>query len=155
MTKIGFKLLAITVVLALSAGAAMSEDDKSLEIKPGNYEITTTSSSTLMPDVRVETRITCMKEPKFDPVGELLKNPGCEISNFKKKGSTISFDFLCLKKDGSRNINGSGEFSSSGDKFTWKKSIKTEFKGDADYSQDSSGEGVRKGDCSPKPEKAK
>ena len=144
----GFKLLAVMIVLVLSAGVSRAEEGKSLKIRPGNYEITTMSSSTMMPNPRIDTRQTCMKEEKFDPVGDLLKNPGCEISNFKKKDNKISFDFLCAKKDGTRDIGGTGEFSSSGDKFTWKRTIETEFKGDADFAQESEGEAVRKGDCS-------
>ena len=148
MSMTGFKLLVIMIVMVLSTGVSRAKEDKSLKIKPGSYEITTTSSSTLMPDLMVDTRQTCIKEEKFDPVGDLLKNPGCEISKFKKKDNTISFDFLCAKTDGTRDISGTGEFSSSGDKFTWKKTIKTDFKGDAEYAQESEGEAVRKGDCS-------
>ena len=148
MSMTGFKLLAIMIVLVLSTGVSRAEEDKSLKIKPGNYEITTTSSSTLMSNPIIDTRQTCMKDEKFDPVGDLLKNPGCEISKFKKKDNKISFDFLCAKTDGTRDISGTGEFSSSSDKFTWKKTIKTEFKGNADFAQESEGEAVRKGDCS-------
>jgi len=134
--------------IELLYGAARAEEYKILNIEPGNYEFTETSSSTQTPDETVKKVDRCVKDGKLDPAGEMARRDGCEVSNYKSKGNAVSFDFVCNNVKASTNISGSLEFSSSGNEFTWKKVVKTEITEDREFTMNSAGKAVRKGDCS-------
>lgn len=148
MTNYGYKLITGALLLCFMHGAALAEEYKSLNIEPGNYELTETSSSTQTPDEVVKTRESCMKDGKIDPAGEMAKRDGCEISNYKGKDNTVSFDFVCSNAKSGTKTTGSLEFSASGKEFSWKKAVKTEITEDQVFSINSIGKAVRKGDCS-------
>ena len=134
--------------VGLLYGAARAEEYKVLNIEPGNYELTETSSSTQAPDGGVKKREHCMKDGKLDPAGEIARKDGCEVSNYKSKGNALSFDFSCNNAIASTNVSGSMEFSSSGSEFAWKKVIRTEITEGQEFTINSTGKAVRKGDCS-------
>jgi Protein of unknown function (DUF3617) len=148
MTNYGNMLITGALLLCFMYGAAWAGEYKILNIEPGNYELTETSSSTQTPDEVVKIRESCMKDSELDPAGEMARKDGCEISNYKSKGNAISFDFLCKNAKSGSKVSGSLEFSSSGKEFTWKKVVKTELTEDQEFTMNSAGKAVRKGDCS-------
>ena len=127
---------------------AQSEEYKVLNLEPGNYEFTETSSSTETPDEVVKKVDRCIKDGNLDPAGETAKKRGCKISNYKSKGNTLSYDYVCENVKASTIIKGSLEMSGSGKEFTWKKQVKTEIGEGQEFSLKSEGKAVRKGDCS-------
>lgn len=135
------------VLMLLASVGAQAKEYKTIKIEPGNYEFSETSSTTQkVEDVeRVNER--CLEKDKLDPAGDLAKRDGCLISNFKSKGSTLSFDFLCDRGPGTSRIDGSAEYSGGGKEFSWTKEVKTEMSEGLSFSISSKGKAVRKGDC--------
>lgn len=134
--------------VSLGFGSAMAKEYKTIEIEPGNYEVTETSSTTQAPKDTVKKKERCIKDGKIDPAGDIAKRDGCLISNYKTKGNSLSFDFLCDRGPGTTKIDGSAEYSGKGKKeFAWKKMVNTQMSEDMVFSISSTGKAVRTGDC--------
>ncbi len=141
-------LIAGALLLCFMYGSAWAEEYKILNIEPGNYEFTETSSSTQDSEEVVKKIDRCVKDAKLDPAGEMARKDQCEVSNYKSKGNTLSFDFLCKNVKASTSVSGSLEFSASGKEISWKKVVRTEIAEGQEFSIKSAGKAVRKGDCS-------
>ena len=107
----GKKMLSMSLLLSIAmlCGVAFAGPN----VKPGKWEITTTTEMTGMP-MRIPpvTHTQCLKEGDFVPQTEGA-NQECKVSDVKVSGDTVSWKLVCSGKSG--HMEGTGKTTYSGD----------------------------------------
>ena len=117
-----------------------------VSIEPGQWEMTTTMTMSMMPQPQVTTVKECMKESELNPEDfNMDEDNPCNISDLLINGNTARWSINC-PTEGGPVMKGSWEFTSKGDTITGSGSMTTDFSGQA-MSFDMSWEGKRMGDC--------
>lgn len=86
-----------------------------LQIKPGMWEITSTSENSMMGGARTRTTKKCMAESEFDPISQMegIDKEQCKTTT-KVNGNKMDYTIECNLPD-SGNYTGKGTFISHGD----------------------------------------
>ena len=125
---------------------AITSNAGGVSIEPGQWEMTTTMTMSMMPQPQVTTVKECMKESELDPEDfNMDEDNPCKISDLLIDGNTARWSISCPTEDGPA-MEGSWEFTSKGDSITGSGSMTANFAGQA-MSFDMSWEGKRVGDC--------
>ena len=117
-----------------------------VSINPGEWEMTSSMSMTMMPQPRVTTVKECIKESELNPADfNMDENNPCNITDVIIDGGSASWSISC-PTEGGPVMEGRWEFTSSGD------SISGSGKMTADYASQAMGfdmtwTGKRIGDC--------
>lgn len=137
----------VFVFMFLASTGGEAKEYKIIKLEPGNYEFSETSSTTQKIDNVERVTERCLTKDQINPAGVLAEKDGCIVSNYKSKGDTMSFDFLCDRGPGTSRVDGSATYSGGGKEFSWTKVVKTQMSDDLSFSINSKGKAVRKGDC--------
>lgn len=136
--------LTIASILTLTiAHSAMASN--SVTIEPGLWEVSTTMTSPMFPNPRVQTQQECMKESEISPETLAPSEDGeCSIVNSNVSGNTLSWSMQCNTPGGV--MQGKGEFESNGDSGSGNMQMNMDIQGQS-MSMDMVWEGKRIGSC--------
>jgi len=129
-----------TVFLAGSAHAA------GVSIQPGQWEMTSTMTMTIMPQPQVNTVHECIEENEISPDNfNMDQDNPCDITDVMVEGNTARWSISCPTEAG-MVMEGQWEFTSLGNSITGSGTMTTEFSGQK-MGFDMTWEGKRIGDC--------
>ena len=133
--------LAASLFITNSVNAA-----DSISIEPGMWEMTSTMTTPMFPQPRVETVKECMTEEKISPKDLLdAEDTGeCQITESNVSGNSMTWAMQCNNPGGT--MTGSGNFTSKGDSASGSMNMNMNFEGQS-ISMEMSWEGKRIGSC--------
>ena len=115
-------------------------------IDPGQWEMTSTMTMSMMPQPQTTTVLECIEENTLNPEDfNMDKDSPCAITDVTVEGNTVRW-FINCPTEGGPVMNGNWEITSSGDSLSGKGTMLTEFSGQK-MGFDMSWEGKRVGDC--------
>jgi len=128
-------------MLFVSAGHA-----DGLPIEPGQWEMTSTMTMSMMPQPQTNTAIECIEEDVLDPSTFNMdeENP-CDITDVMIESATARWNISCPVENGAK-MEGQWEVTSHGETLSGKGQMTTEI-GGQEMGFDMSWEGKRIGDC--------
>jgi len=117
-----------------------------IDVEPGQWEMTSTMTMSMMPQPQVTTVMECIEEDTLNPEDFNMdeENP-CSISEASTKGNTTRWSINC-PVEGGAVMEGQWEVTSTGDSLTGKGDMTTEIAGQK-MGFGMSWEGKRVGDC--------
>ena len=117
-----------------------------IDIEPGQWEMTSTMSMSMMPQPQVTTVMECIEEDTLNPEDFNMdeENP-CSISEVDTEGNTTRWSINCPVEDGAV-MEGQWEVTSNGDTLTGKGEMTAEIAGQ-EMGFNMNWEGKRIGDC--------
>ena len=117
-----------------------------IPIEPGQWEMKSTMTMSMMPQPQVTVNMECIEEDFLDPeTFNKDQESECGVVNVTTDGNTASWDIDCPIENGAK-LEGSWEMTSNGDTLTGKGNMSTEIAGQK-VGFDMSWEGKRIGDC--------
>lgn len=139
------RLKPVLIALATVFVVNISQAD-GIPIEPGQWEMTSTMTMSMMPQPKTTTTKECIEEDTLDPAAFNIddENP-CNISEVKIDSNTASWSINC-PTDGGQTMEGSWEVTSHGDTLSGKGQMSTEFSGQK-FGFDMAWKGKRIGDC--------
>lgn len=127
----------------LFAGSASAAG---IAIDPGQWEMTTTMTMSMLPEPQIETALECIEEDILDPeTYDMEEDNPCSIGDVVIDGNTAHWSINCPAENG-QVMNGQWEVTSHGDTLTGKGAMSAEFSGQK-MSFDMAWTGKRIGDC--------
>lgn len=139
--RIHTTLIGLTVLLL--AGTANAAG---VAIDPGQWEMTTTMTMSMMPEPQTNTATECIEEDVLDPeTFNMDENNPCTISDVAIDGNTARWSINC-PTEGDAVMEGQWEVTSHGDTLTGKGTMSTEMSGQK-MGFDMAWKGKRIGDC--------
>ena len=137
-------ILTLTSLLTLStAHLAMAAD--SVSIEPGLWEVSTTMTSPMFLQPRVQTQQECMKESKISPETLAPSDGGeCSIIDSNLNGNTLNWSMQCGTPGGA--MKGQGSFESKGDSGSGNMQMNMDIEGQS-FSMELVWKGRRVGSC--------
>ena len=134
-------LIGLTAMLLTCTASA-----DSIDIEPGQWEMTTTMTMSMMPQPQVTTVVECIEKDQLNPEDFNMdeENP-CSISDVKTDGNTIRWSINCPAENGAL-MDGQWEITSNGDTLTGKGEMSAEIAGQK-MGFNMSWEGKRTGQC--------
>lgn len=137
-----FPCLGLAALLALLAAPAALAGD--IQIQPGKWETTVTTTISILPQPRVTTRTECMTEEKLDPEKWMSEQAGdCDFENVETTSSTMEFELSCKTPQGT--ATGKGSYRVDGDTLTGSFSMTIQ--GQMSLTMDNAIKSRRVGDC--------
>ncbi|MFK7794033.1 MAG: DUF3617 domain-containing protein [Gammaproteobacteria bacterium] len=136
--------LTIASLLTLSTTHLAIAAD-SVSIEPGLWEVSTTMTSPMFPQPRVQTQQECMQESQISP--ETLapsENGECTIVDTNISGDTLSWSMRCSTPGGV--MKGQGSFESKGDSGSGNMQMNMDIEGQS-FSMELVWKGRRVGSC--------
>ena len=136
-----------TILAALAALlVAGTSSAEGVAIDPGQWEMTSTMTMSMMPQPRTTTTMECIEEDELNPEDFNMdeENP-CAIKDVKVDGNTAHWTISCPAGNG-MVMDGQWEVTSHGNKLSGSGSMETEMAGQK-MSIEMSWEGKRIGDC--------
>ena len=117
-----------------------------LDVEPGQWEMTTTMTMSMMPQPQVTTDIECIEEDKLRPEDfDMDEDSPCSISDVNYEGNTGRWSIDCPVEGGGA-MKGQWEVTSNGDKLSGKGEMTPEIAGQK-MGFNMSWEGKRIGEC--------
>ncbi|MCZ6639878.1 MAG: DUF3617 family protein [Candidatus Dadabacteria bacterium] len=98
-----------------------NQQDLSLPMKAGAYDVSVTQISYSLKDPRIRNVKRCFKEPFFDPFKLYHDNDNCKVTNINKGADNASFDIVCKGQGG--KAKGRVKYSVKGDKLYWSSKL--------------------------------
>ncbi|MBW2712273.1 MAG: DUF3617 family protein [Deltaproteobacteria bacterium] len=111
-------------VLSILFLSACSGSSDSLSIKPGEWEITTSSAISILPHAVSHTETKCLSSKELGPSVLMEESMNCTYSGFKREGSELSWEMSCAKE--SETLEGTGSLTTA-DKENFSGGIKIMF----------------------------
>lgn len=134
-------LASLTAVFLSSTVSA-----EGLDVEPGQWEITTTMTMSMMPQPQVTTAVECFEEDKLNPEDfDMDEENPCSVSDVSYEGNTSRWSIDCPVESGAV-MEGQWEVTSTGDTLSGKGEMTTEIAGQK-MGFNMSWEGKRIGDC--------
>lgn len=144
MTKL--KITAVFMMMFAIAFHTTASAEGELEIKPGVYSIVSITQTNLAAGAKANTVERCIQQNDIGTDTVMPDPETCQARNIEKSGNTIKFEMTCIQPDGKSLLNGTGEYSTADDAFTFKHNIKGDYNGT--YIEiKSEGNAKRIGDC--------
>jgi hypothetical protein len=138
-----FHLLLIAPASLFIATAASAEG---VSINPGQWEMTSTMTMSMMPNPQVNTVKECIEKDQLDPESfNMDKDSPCAITDVSIDADTASWQINCPTPNGPAMI-GKWQMTSYGDTVSGSGTMSAEFSGQK-MSFDMTWEGKRIGDC--------
>ena len=117
-----------------------------VSIDPGNWEMTSTITMTMMPQPQTTTVMECIKEPELNPEDfNMDEDNPCNISEVAIDGDTASWSINC-PTEGGAVMEGKWEFTSAGDSISGSGTMSMDYAGQ-EMGFEMSWAGKRTGDC--------
>jgi len=117
-----------------------------VSIEPGQWEMTSTVTMTMMPQPQINTVNECIKDNEINPESfNMDQDNPCDITDMMVDGNTARWSINCAT-EGGQVMQGQWEFTSNGDSITGSGTMTTEFSGQK-MGFDMTWEGKRVGDC--------
>jgi len=117
-----------------------------VSIDPGNWEMTSTITMTMMPQPQTTTVMECIKEPELNPEDfNMDEDNPCNISEVAIDGDTASWSINC-PTEGGAVMEGKWEFTSAGDSISGSGTMSMDYAGQ-EMGFEMSWAGKRIGDC--------
>jgi len=117
-----------------------------VSIDPGNWEMTSTITMTMMPQPQTTTVMGCIKEPELNPEDfNMDEDNPCNISEVAIDGDTASWSINC-PTEGGAVMEGKWEFTSAGDSISGSGTMSMDYAGQ-EMGFEMSWAGKRIGDC--------
>ncbi len=138
-------ILFVPLMVAMCFSASIAADD-SIPVVPGNYSITTTTSSNMSTNPKTDTEEQCIKDTSFNPRMSLPDDESCTATNVKKSGNKLTYDVKCQGSEAMPSMTGKAEASTTSSTVNYKIKMVGSFQGQ-DFSVKSNSEGKRTGDC--------
>jgi hypothetical protein len=119
----------ITALVAATAGIALFAPLSNAvgpKIEPGEWELTTTMETSMLPAPKVLTRVECIEKEKAegDPLAALIRDANCTVLSQAEHDDSIAFEIEC-KGDPSMPIKSRGKGELTGDGKTLSGRIDT------------------------------
>ncbi len=105
--------LALSVFLLVPSLDSLASD-KTIDVIPGSYSITTKTTSNFNPNGQVDNDIDCMDKNKFGVKDFIPDEEACTASNIKKNGNKLTFDMKCSGSQAMPTMSGTAEISADG-----------------------------------------
>ena len=139
--KLRLVLTSLTAIVFSASAIA-----EGVSIDPGEWEMTSTITMSMMPQPQTTTVKECIKEPELNPEDfNMDEDNPCNISEVVIDGDTASWSINC-PTEGGPVMEGRWEFTSGGDTISGSGSMTADYAGQA-MSIDMSWTGKRIGDC--------
>jgi hypothetical protein len=136
--------LTIASLLTLST-AHLAMAGNGVPIEPGLWEVSTTMTSPMSPQPRVQTQQECIKNSQVSPKDIVPNDDGeCSMSETSVSGNTLSWSMQCNTPGGT--INGHGSFESKGDSGSGNMKMNMAIEGQS-FSMEMVWKGHRVGSC--------
>lgn len=100
----------LLLVAATAANVTLAEE---FRVPPGMWEITSSSTMSLMPQAQTRTQRECINAEDSDPVRLMAKQPGCELLERQIEKQTLRWRMRCSMEEG--EATAAGEFILDGD----------------------------------------
>jgi len=137
------RLVLTSLTAMVFSASAIAEG---VSIDPGEWEMTSTITMSMMPQPQTTTVKECIKEPELNPEDfNMDEDNPCNISEVVIDGDTASWSINC-PTEGGPVMEGRWEFTSGGDTISGSGSMTADYAGQA-MSIDMSWTGKRIGDC--------
>ncbi len=115
-------------------------------INPGQWEMTSTMTMSMMPQPQTTTVLECIEENTLNPEDfNMDKDSPCMITDVTVEGNTTRWSINC-PTEGGPVMSGKWEVTSNGDSLSGKGTMSTEFSGQK-MGFNMTWEGKRVGDC--------
>ena len=88
-------VLFIFVALFMIGCNTGKDNNPVIKIVPGKYKFTVTRDDFDGRGAQLKETETCFKEAEYQPYKERYENELCEISEFNRTGSSVSYDIAC------------------------------------------------------------
>lgn len=136
-----------TILTSLTAVLiACTANADGIKVEPGQWEMTTTMTMSMMPQPQVTTAVECIEEDELNPEDfDMDEDNPCSISDVSYEGNTSRWSINC-PVEGGAVMNGQWEITSKGDTLTGKGEMTTEIAGQK-MGFNMNWEGKRIGDC--------
>ncbi len=136
--------LTIVSLMTLSTTHLAMADD-SVSIEPGLWEVSTTMTSSMFPQPRVQTQQECIKDSQISPQDLTPSDGGeCSMTETNVSGNTLSWSMTCNTPGGA--MNGQGSFESKGNSGSGDMKMNMTVEGQS-FSMDMIWKGRRVGSC--------
>ncbi len=135
--------LTIASLLTLSI-SQLATAENSISIEPGLWEVTTTMTSPMFPQPRVETQQECMEDSQISPETIAPSDGECSITDSNVSGSTLNWSMQCNTPGGA--MSGQGSFDSNGDSGSGNMQMNMDIQGQS-MSMQMEWKGHRIGSC--------
>jgi len=136
--------LSIASLLTLSTAHLAIADD-SVTIEPGLWEVSTTMTTPMSPQPRVQTQQECIKDSKISPQDLAPSDGGeCSMSDINVSNNTLSWSMQCDTGGGA--MKGHGSFESKGDSGSGNMTMNMNIEGQS-FSMEMVWKGHRVGSC--------
>lgn len=140
------KFLTAALMLMLGLASAAHSTDDSIDVTPGNYNITTTTRSNMSPNPKLETKDECIREKSVNVKTFMPDDDACSHSNVQKSGNNLTFDLKCQGGNMIPAMIGKAEVSATSSTISSHYKMVGSFQGQ-EFSVDTRSEGKRTGDC--------
>ncbi len=100
----------LLVAAATAANVAIADD---FRVPTGVWEITSSSSMSLLPQVQTQTQRECISANNNDPVSMMAEQPGCELLDRQVESQTLRWRMRCSMEQGEAIAE--GRFTLNGD----------------------------------------
>lgn len=136
----------IILVLVSSLLFAGNSHADGVPIEPGQWEMKSTMTMSMMPQPQVTVDMQCIEEDVFDPeTFSKDEESACGITNVTTDGNTARWEIDCPVESGAK-MAGSWEMTSHGDTLNGNGTMTTEVAGQK-VGFEMTWEGKRTGDC--------
>ncbi|MDW3096112.1 MAG: DUF3617 family protein [Gammaproteobacteria bacterium] len=136
--------LTIASLLTLSA-TNLAIAGNSISIETGLWEVTTTMTSPMFPQPRVNTQQECMEDSQISPESLAPSDDGeCSIIDSNVSGNTLNWSMQCNTPGGA--MTGQGSFNSNGDSGSGNMQMNMDIQGQS-MSMQMEWKGRRIGSC--------
>ena len=140
------KILTVLTGFAAISIALLAQAD-GVSVNPGQWEMTSTITMSMMPQPQTNTVTECIREPELDPEDfNMDENNPCDIADVSVNDDTASWSINCPSQGGRPAMNGKWEFTSSGDSISGSGSMSADFGGQK-MNLGMTWTGKRVGDC--------
>ncbi|MFC1777202.1 DUF3617 domain-containing protein [Pseudomonadota bacterium] len=117
-------LLGLTAVFLVNTANAGG-----VAIEPGQWEMTSTMTMSMMPQPQTTTVLECIEEDELDPESfNMDEDTPCDITDVTTDGNTARWSINC-PTEGGAVMEGHWEVTSNGDSLTGKGEMTTEMAG--------------------------
>ena len=135
------KIVSIVTMLLVCAAPASA-----FELHPGQWEITSKTTSAALPQTQSQTLNECIKEKTAQEIlGTLTEKDICKIRSHEESTDTMEWTMECQQK-GSPPMNGNGRIISHGDTFDGEMNVSMKM-GDDEMKFQTKWNGKRVGEC--------
>jgi hypothetical protein len=135
------------LVLTLGCTAPLVATAGGPQVRPGQWEFTTTASGPFLPQPKRETETRCIRDENIDPVKEMTKTSHCTVGEQTVTGTTVTWTMTCRAEASGPSMTGSGRITAEGTTLEGEMTNTIDMNGQAQAFMKMVWTGRRLGDC--------